>query len=400
MAYVQDNGDGTYSVVDDSGQVAYTDANLGRAEGWYNINVRGEPDVGQWSGNGAVTPGFQTPLESMRAQLQRAGYPGPWDDASVRAAFARTVNGGNAAMGGAFDWSGLWGALTGSNQQRFDWDRSAGLMGLTGRVTPEYRGDYGEYTLPYQQLKWQQDMAQRDFEEGRRQFDQGQFGEMARALLGAATSLRGPENWLQYAEMTNGGRNIFDALRGSQVSPSFGVTGYSNPANLQGLLSALGLVPGGGGGMLSGTGGGERVIPPGLASPGRIPGGEPLNYAQGVGSAAGLPDGMLYAGGQAPGPGNVEDPTGEVLSRDQLAVLRGAVDASAGVMGSRQAPNPWQVNPAVWDASSDTARRMVLGAVERGYTPSGAWTADDYMAQLNASRPIGRAPRATAFEWR
>lgn len=58
-------------------------------------------------------------LDDIKNQLRNAGYPGPWDDASVIAAYQRTVNGGNAGplagympgsesiTVGDYDWASL-----------------------------------------------------------------------------------------------------------------------------------------------------------------------------------------------------------------------------------------------------------------------------------------------------
>ncbi len=63
------------------------------------------------------------------------------------------------------------------------------------------------------------------------------------------------------------------------------------------------------------------------------------------------------------------------------------------------APLPYQVNPMTWDSLSQTAKSMILAAAEKGRTPSGAWTAQDYMGQLDASRPKGTAPRRTSYDF-
>ena len=63
------------------------------------------------------------------------------------------------------------------------------------------------------------------------------------------------------------------------------------------------------------------------------------------------------------------------------------------------APLPFQMNPLVWDSLSDTAKQMILGSVEAGNTPSGVWTATDWLNQFNASRPKGTAPRSVKYNY-
>ena len=63
------------------------------------------------------------------------------------------------------------------------------------------------------------------------------------------------------------------------------------------------------------------------------------------------------------------------------------------------APLPYQINPAVWDSLSSTAKQMILAAAGAGRTPSGAWDETDYLNQFNASRPMGTAPKTTQYNW-
>jgi hypothetical protein len=64
-----------------------------------------------------------------------------------------------------------------------------------------------------------------------------------------------------------------------------------------------------------------------------------------------------------------------------------------------QSPNPWQINPAVWDSMSGTAKQMILSSAEQGNTPAGAWNATDFLSQLEAARPQGTAPRRVSTNW-
>lgn len=86
------------------------------ATGWFDDNgvhhTWAEGAYGTAVANqGAPTPistgsGGGKSIDQMKSELRVAGYPGPWDDASVQAAYARTANGGSG--GGA-------GGMTGFN---------------------------------------------------------------------------------------------------------------------------------------------------------------------------------------------------------------------------------------------------------------------------------------------
>ena len=54
----------------------------------------------------------------------------------------------------------------------------------------------------------------------------------------------------------------------------------------------------------------------------------------------------------------------------------------------QRVPRPYHVNPMVWDSMGNVGQQLALGAAEQeGYDP------DDWMRQLNESRPQGQAPR-------
>ena len=200
-------------------------------------------------------------------------------------------------------------------------------------------------SIGWEKERWAQQYAQdqQKFDEMKRQFDvqiaatekQGQQS-LAINLLQGATQLQRPESWLDYSTYTQGGRNIFESLYGSQPAPAFGApTGYSAPLGMEKLLASMGL-------------------------------------------------------SNAPG------------MQEALARSTGAVTGGITTQGAQAQPNvplPHQINPAVWDASSDTAKRMILGAAQKGFTPSGVWTAEDFLNQLNASRPQGLAPKQISYDW-
>jgi hypothetical protein len=65
---------------------------------------------------------------------------------------------------------------------------------------------------------------------------------------------------------------------------------------------------------------------------------------------------------------------------------------NGGAGPKTRAPNPWQVNPAVWDSMGETGQQLALSFAE-----DEGWDANDYQRQINATRPQGRAPRASSF---
>ena len=204
-------------------------------------------------------------------------------------------------------------------------------------------GDYGSQIDAWNAYNRATTQSNRErLTEMQRQFDVGTAAaakqtqqSLATSLLEGATQLaRLPESWPSYTTYTQGGRNIFQSLYGSQPVPAFGApTGYSTPLTMSKLLEQMGL--------------------------------------------SGAP-GMQEALAMSTAP-----VTGAPATQQQQSLV----------------PLPHQINPAVWDSFSDTAKRMTLGAAEAGYTPSGVWTANDFLAQLNAARPQGIAPKQVTYNW-
>lgn len=94
--------------------------------------------------------------------------------------------------------------------------------------------------------------------EERRQFDVSQLSTTGRALLDAATRLRGPEDYYQFQTNVAGGRNLMALLRGAVGQPAFSApSGFTSPASVSALTERLGLsAPGG-----TGAGGGAGLYP-------------------------------------------------------------------------------------------------------------------------------------------
>jgi hypothetical protein len=428
--WVTKNDDGTYSKTPTGGG--------GGGGGTPNIVPSGGGQVFQ------TREGPKT-VAQMQAELRAAGGNPPSDPAAVFQMY-QGIAGGGAAAGG--DWSKLWGAMGDTNQQNFDWEKEK--YGKT--LTEQQR----EYDLTHGEQK--------------RQFDTSSYSNLAQALLNGATSLRGPQDWLKYANYTNGGQNIFKALYGNQAAPTFSAPGgNSQPANIQQLLADLGLGTAGGGAGTTLAPSSQWYTPlydwfakasaagqptgqePWVQRWQTLTGGSPdagnalwqrgTDYWRQFGK---LPTAEQYQQwqGQLAQPTQTS-PTSQALQQATAPVtgqpqqqnwLMGEGDRSIGLMpggqrltepgqagiglmpGGQQltvpstggasqqgtdvmTPLPHQINPAVWDSLSQTAKTMILASAEAGKTPSGAWSADDFLSQLNAARPQGTAPRRTQMSW-
>lgn len=380
MGYPDRLPDGREVWVNDDGGYQVLDPNRPGAQPLPGPNVVSAP-----SGGGLTYAGRD--LNQMRNELRGAGYNGPWDDQSVYNAFKNVVN--DSGAGGGGDWSNLWGALTNTNQQQFDWSK---------------------------------EQFNRELAERQRQFDTSSYSNLAQALLGTAAQLRGPADWLSYANYTSGAGNLFKALFGDKALPTFSAPGgYSEPATIGRLLEQLGI-----GGATAGGG-----APTG----GGVPAGDDLAamaayvlqkrpdvvsyYNAKQGWDLSTPQGQLAAVQRwlrdvAP---NNDWSVQQYGTRDLATMARqmgyqppqpAAPDqmvkafeqAAAPVTATNvMVPLPYQNNPAVWDSLSDTAKTMILAAAQAGKTPSGAWEPADYLNQLNAARPQGVAPRRTQFQW-
>jgi hypothetical protein len=97
-----------------------------------------------------------------------------------------------------------------------------------------------ENQFKQQQLEFEKTLTQRQTE-----FRQTQYSDLAKTLLQGAASLRGPRDWMQYAEFTGGGRNLYDQLYGSEGTPAFGGERGPSPAiNVGDVMNSLGFIGG------------------------------------------------------------------------------------------------------------------------------------------------------------
>jgi hypothetical protein len=189
------------------------------------------------------------------------------------------------------------------------------------------------------QFDAQHGLAQQQFGEQAREFDvntglrrQDQFSNLAQALLQGASALRGPADWMQYQRFISGGRSLVDQLYSDQPrAVGAAPVGENRPVDLADILGRLGLM------------GGQAAAPAGQAQPG-------------------------------------------------MRAVQGAPDQRTGinVPGFGAIPFGHQLNPAVYDKLGGVGQQLLKGLVEAGGQDFGTYT-----AEMNATRPMGTAQRAT-----
>lgn len=105
-------------------------------------------------------------------------------------------------------------------------------------ITDDVLGRMFDAEMPFGQNP---SIPARKFEEDRRQFDQSQYSDMARSLIGALPGMKGPRDYRTYQKMASGGRDILDQLSGDTPQQGFGMTGTPEPLRLTDILNDLGL---------------------------------------------------------------------------------------------------------------------------------------------------------------
>lgn len=139
-------------------------------------------------------------------------------------------------------------AQIGLEKERLAFERQQALEELRLAQSADQRANallkiqQADQDLRNLQFKESQYQFRQEFGEQQRQFNLGLQSQVGQALLGAATQLRGPRDYFQFQQFTSGGRNLFEQLRSSTPRPAFSApTGQIQPANIQDLLSQLGL---------------------------------------------------------------------------------------------------------------------------------------------------------------
>ncbi len=255
-----------------------------------------------------------------------------------------------------------------------------------------------------------------------------QYISLSTMLLDTAAKLSGPRDWLKYAQYTAGGQNLFQSLFGQGQVPSFGApSGVSDPNSVQNLLGQLGInqgnipqnaaakpstagsVPSLESLLATASGNAAPTAPsqqPAQAATYTVRAGDTLSAlarqygttVQALASLNGISNPNLIRVGQVLKlPGQAKAATAP--SPMSAPVNPGGTAPSAGTSTGSLVPLPHQINPAAWDALSPTAKQMVLGAAEGGQTPSGYWSADDFLTQLEKARPKGQATASPGVQW-
>jgi hypothetical protein len=129
--------------------------------------------------------------------------------------------------------------------------------------------------------------------------------------------------------------------------------------------------------------------------------GQPVGAVPGPsdGQAIGQPVGAQPFGGASMGANLLQGATAAANPMDTNGTLPAVTNPTVSGQTNPMVPLPHQINPAVWDALTGSARQNILGSVEAGNTPSGAWDPQDFLDKLNAARPKGVAPRRVNTQW-
>lgn len=301
---------------------------------------QGTPNIAAPTGGGGKvyrTPSGDKTIAQMNAELRAAGWGGPWDDNSVIAKYnelglAARRGGGSGGTGGAAgdDVAGFIDANLKSNRERFDYDKTRDARSM--------------------------------------------YSDVARTLLSTASGLRGPRDWMAYAQNAAGGRSLTQQLFGSEGVPAFGSPTNPNAAiTMDDLLRDLGL------------GGGGQPGAPGQPAQQTFTMDEMTSRLREAGYDGPWDEPSVRAAWQR---------TYKPPAQAAPAATSGGTGATTPATAIPQVPMAHQVNPAVWDSMSGVAKALTLGLAEQGQTSAGAYDAEDYIRQMNATRPVGASQRS------
>lgn len=291
---------------------------------WQRQQQWGDGDIGPGTfanfggggGAGGGDPAAGKSVQQLEAELRTAGYPGPWDEASVRAAYARTAKGGGGSGGGSggglgalgdnvsqtakkrYDeielpdsvsrrkqidaqiadaagrlelaqsaeeraqaWQDFQQAVT--EDARYDQQRQAELdrfdkRGDTANARFDRRDQYEKNRFD---SRLSSDQARFD---NRLSSERGLWSDLSQNLLKGSIELGSrPEDYFKYQQNLAGGKDIFQQLFGTTPEAVNQIpTGEIKSGNIGDLVKALGMtgVPGGWttgeGGVPGGQGGG------------------------------------------------------------------------------------------------------------------------------------------------
>lgn len=370
-------------------------------------------------------PWIQKGIAAMGSNAYGRPIPGVNTPETAKAA-QTAVNQG--ATGSNYDWS--------SDPDYKGWqEQGRRQMELVGKQLDEQIRQFNQQ-IALEKDKFTQSklVAERNYLLDQRQ----QYIGLTTTLLGTAASLSGPRDWMKYAQYTQGGKGLFETMFGSTPAPAFGAaTGVSEPNTVQNLLAQLGIGAGNIpqnaaagasgapnlGGAFGGTG--QPGVTPGVAPTAAsytVRSGDTLNKlalqygttAQELATLNGIADPNLIRVGQIlklPGqkgatggnlagtPGYpIDAPSTGVNSRGQVGpeVPFGSTTPTTPPAGI---PQPHQINPAVWDSLSPTAKQMILGAWEGGLGTGGYVAGEDALASIEKARPKGQTPATPGMNW-
>jgi LysM repeat protein len=254
-----------------------------------------------------------------------------------------------------------------------------------------------------------------------------QYIQLGTTLLSTAASLSGPRDWLKYAQYTNGGQGLFTQLFGSTPAPAFGAaTGYSEPNTVQNLLTQLGIGAGNVpqnsnltqqdslalGGLLNGAGQSATTstttpittstTTPTTTGSYTVKSGDTLTrlaaqYGTTVAELARINSisnpNLIRTGQKLIVPAAAQPPVQTTPVPTTATTETTQTAAPAGI------PQPFQINPAVWDSLSPTAKQIVLGAWEGGLGTGGYVSGEDALASIEKARPKGQAVARPTMNW-
>lgn len=110
----------------------------------------------------------------------------------------------------------------------------------------QYETDMAQRKYEFEVQKAQQEYEfNKNLVQRQTEFTQTQYSNLAQTLLQGAASLRGPRDWMKYAEFTGGGSDLVSQMTGGKPSPAFGGERGPSPAISVGdVMGQLGFLTG------------------------------------------------------------------------------------------------------------------------------------------------------------
>jgi hypothetical protein len=182
-------------------------------------------------------------------------------------AYSPSGGGDGGGGGGGEGVQGVLDALLAGNQYERDFEREKWEaqrdLALKNYQLAQNADQRQAALLDLQKAQYQLSVLQ--LQTHKDQFAQSQYSDLAKTLLGTATSLTGPRDYAKFMQYTSGGRSLLDQLYGATARPKFSApTQNLEPMTLQGLMGQLGLAD-------QGTPGQPSAQPQAPASPVPLP---------------------------------------------------------------------------------------------------------------------------------